>query len=558
MSHLMMKKYCCYALISAFTTFASSASEPPVAPGSFEPTKKSLTDADANTINQPPLQRIISADLLQVKGPRSMIWRNCVGAGRVAEGLRDGWRQQLEECHREIGFKYLRMHGLLQDELGVYSEDSKGLPHYNWQYLDDVYDFLLSIGVKPFVEFGFMPSALASGNAKIFWWQANVTPPNDYNKWDALITALVTHWTERYGEDEVKTWRFEVWNEPNYPGFWHPSATTTPRDEYFKLYEHTARDVKSVSEKYLVGGPAGAGPVWTAELIDFCQRKSLPIDFISYHAYGLGDGPSGLDEYGNRNLYLAPDLDAVANTVNSQRAIIEASAKPGLPIYITEWSASYSPRDPVHDSYFSAPFILEQLRHTESVSAMSYWTFTDVFEENGPPPRPFHGGFGLINYQGIRKPAFWAWQFLAQLGEAELQNSDASSYVCTDNAGGVQVLLWDLTRPNGGKISNQDFFFKEQPARDKGSVTLKIKNILPGDYQLSVSRIGFHANDPYSRYLELGHPTDLNRVAVAELKNLSNGKPTYQSGITVTTTKTFETTLPLHDNDVYLVTLKRE
>ena len=113
----MMKKYCCYALISAFTTFASSASEPPVAPGSFEPTKKSLTDADANTINQPPLQRIISADLLQVKGPRSMIWRNCVGAGRVAEGLRDGWRQQLEECHREIGFKYLRMHGLLQDEL---------------------------------------------------------------------------------------------------------------------------------------------------------------------------------------------------------------------------------------------------------------------------------------------------------------------------------------------------------------------------------------------------------------------------------------------------------
>src|SRR3954468_5273142 len=91
--------------------------------------------------------RTISADLSQVKGARSMIWQDCVGAGRVAEGLRDGWRRQLEECHREIGFKYIRMHGLLQDELAVYSENSKGEPNYNWQYIDDVYDFLLSIGM---------------------------------------------------------------------------------------------------------------------------------------------------------------------------------------------------------------------------------------------------------------------------------------------------------------------------------------------------------------------------------------------------------------------------
>ena len=156
--------------------------------------------------------RIISADLKQIKGARSMVWQDCVGAGRVAEGLREGWRRQLEECRREAGFKYLRMHGLLQDELGVYSQGPDGEPRYNWQYLDEVYDFLLSIGMKPFVEFGFMPNALASGEEKIFWWNANVTPPNDYAKWDALITALMQHWTDRYGEAEVKSWRFEIWN----------------------------------------------------------------------------------------------------------------------------------------------------------------------------------------------------------------------------------------------------------------------------------------------------------------------------------------------------------
>jgi xylan 1,4-beta-xylosidase len=502
--------------------------------------------------------RVISADLEQIKGPRSMVWQDCVGAGRVAEGLRDGWRRQLEECHREIGFKYIRMHGLLQDELGVYSEDSHGQPRYNWQYIDDVYDYLISIGMKPFVEFGFMPNALASGKGKIFWWDANVTPPNDYAKWDALVTALVKHWTERYGENEMATWRFEIWNEPNYPGFWHPPTNSTPRDAYFKLYEHTARDVKSVSTNYLVGGPAGAGPVWTKELIEFCQTNNVPIDFISYHAYGLGGGPSGLDEYGNNKLYLSANIHSVADIVNSQRPIIEKSLKPELPIYITEWSASYSPRDPVHDSYFSAAFILEQLRRTESASSMSYWTFTDIFEENGPPPRPFHGGFGLINFEDVPKPAFWAYKFLAMLGGTELKNADASSYVCADNRGGVQVLLWDITHPTDGKISNQDYFFHPPPPREKGDVVVKLKNVAPGNYHLVIYQIGYGHNDPYSRYLDMGQPTDLSRETVAGLKKLSDGKPVSETTVAVNANGSFETMLPLRENDVFFLSLVRE
>lgn len=500
--------------------------------------------------------RVISADLKQVKGPRSMTWQDCVGAGRVGEGLRGGWRQQLEDAHREIGFKYIRMHGLLQDELGVYSENTNGEPHYNWQYIDDVYDYLESIGMKPFVEFGFMPNALASDKAKIFWWNANVTPPKDYAKWDGLITALVKHWTQRYGENEVKTWRFEVWNEPNYPGFWHPPQGVTPHDAYFEMYVHTARAVKSVSTNYAVGGPAGAGPVWTADLINFCVKTNVPIDFISYHAYGLGGGPSGLDEYGNNKLYLSSDMHAVSKTANSQLPIIEKSLKPNLPVHITEWSASYSPRDPVHDAYFSAPFILDQLRRTEAMSSMSYWTFTDVFEENGPAPRPFHGGFGLINYQGIRKPAFWAYKFLASLGPTELQNADDCSYVCSD-ARGAQVLLWDLTHPTAGKVSNQEYFFKEHPAVEKGNVTVKLKSLKPGKYHLVVQRIGYHHHDAYSRYLQMGQPTDISREAVAELKNLSNEGPIAESDISVKSSGEFATTLPLSENDVYFLSLAR-
>jgi len=171
----------------------------------------------------------------------------CVGAGRANEGLRADWQRQLACVRRECGFRYVRFHGLLCDDMGVYSEDKEGHPVYNWQYIDELYDSLLAIGVRPFVELGFMPAALASGTQTIFWWKGNVTPPKDYQKWENLIRALVTHWTGRYGEAEVATWYFEVWNEPNLAGFWigdkqgKTDAEFEPiaRAEYFKLYAVT-------------------------------------------------------------------------------------------------------------------------------------------------------------------------------------------------------------------------------------------------------------------------------------------------------------------------------
>ena len=190
-----------------------------------------------------PAERIIAADFNDVKGIRSDVWSDCVGAGRIGEGLRESWRKQLAKCKKELGFRYLRAHGLFHDEMRVYNEDAKGNPVYNFMYVDDVFDFLLSIGVKPFVELSFMPEKLASGKTTIFWWKANVTPPKDHKRWADLVKATVQHWTERYGEDEVKTWRFEVWNEPDLDVFWDPGKKTTMLDAYLELYRHTARAV---------------------------------------------------------------------------------------------------------------------------------------------------------------------------------------------------------------------------------------------------------------------------------------------------------------------------
>ena len=507
--------------------------------------------------------RVIESDLLQLKGPRSMVWSDCVGAGRIGEGLRDSWRKQLEHCHKEFGFRYLRAHGLLHDEMRVYTEDKKGNPVYNFMYIDDVYDFLLSIGMKPFVELGFMPEKLASDSFKderdgknedtVFWWKANVTPPKKYEKWDDLIKTLVQHWTDRYGADEVKTWRFEVWNEPNLNIFWR-LAEKDRLPEYLKLYEHTAKAVKSVNKDYPVGGPSGAGPVFIEELIDYCNKKKVPLDFITYHTYGLGDGPSGLDQYGNRKLFLHESLHYVCDCANQPLPAIVKKGKKKLPVYITEWNSSYSPVDPVHDSFFAGPFILEQLRNTEALDSMSFWTFTDIFEENGPAPRPFHGGFGLMSYQGIPKAAYWAYKYLSLLGNTEIVSSDKSSYVCRDEKGGVQVLFWDLSHPtDGGKVSNQDFFFKTVPAADKGEASVVLHNLPAGEYDIKVHMIGFQQNDPYTLWLNAGAPSDLTREDVEELKKNSAMEPVFQANMKVQDMVTL--TMPLQANSVYFISL---
>lgn len=493
-------------------------------------------------------QRVIEADYSRVKGKHDKFFREVVGAGRAAEGLRADWQRDLAVVHRECGFEYIRFHGLLQDEMGVYTEDKSGNPVFNFQYVDAVYDAILNIGMKPFVEFGFMPSALASGDKTIFWWKGNITPPKDYDKWERLIKALVQHWTLRYGEEQVRQWYFEIWNEPNLGLFW-----SADQAEYFKLFEVTAKAIKSVSAHYRVGGPATAGHGWISETISFAARKNIPLDFVSTHDYGVNG--IGVDANGVQQLSLDPKPDAIIGAVRNVRAQIKSSPMPALPLHYTEWSTSYSPRDPVHDSYISAAYILSKLKGVEGFAdSMSYWTFTDIFEESGPVPSPFHGGFGLLNFQGLRKPSFFAYQFLNKLGDEELVSADGDSWICRGPRG-VQVLFWNFTAPNTTE-SDQTYFKKDLPPKNLGQVGLSVTGLPSGSYQMDVYRVGYQVNDVYADYLKLGSPQTLDRAQVREL-----GKKTVGRAIDSTRLQvkggTFERDFPLRENDVYLIILEK-
>jgi xylan 1,4-beta-xylosidase len=394
-------------------------------------------------------------------------WSACVGAGRANEGLRADWQAQLRKAVRECGFKYIRFHGLYHDDMFVYRE-TNGRPVYNFQYLAQLFDSLLEIGIKPFVEFGFCPGDLATEKGTVFWWKANGSPPRDYARWAELVRQTVRHWIERYGIGEVRSWYFEVWNEPNL----HPFFRGT-KSQYFELYKVTARALKEIDSGLRVGGPATSNfvpdarfdgeredtschrvvleakdinaldwrPVWVEQFLAFCQREKLPVDFVSCHPYPTD---WALDEH-------APDgfrkntreVGATPRDMALVRKIVSSSPYPNAEIHLTEWSSSSSPRDFTHDFLQAATYIAKtNLDAIGLADSLSYWTFTDVFEENGAGDTLFHGGFGMINLQGIVKPVFHAYRFLNLLGDALLHKSGAGIVTRDSQTGKLSALAY--------------------------------------------------------------------------------------------------------------------
>ena len=369
--------------------------------------------------------RTIVVDLKDSAGPVDRFFDLSVGSDYPGTLIRDDSQAQLKLTVDELGFRYIRFHAIFHDVLGtVRIEDGKTV--YNWTKIDQLYDGLLARHIRPFVELGFTPKALATSQNSIFYWNGNTSHPKP-DGWRDLVDAFIRHIEERYGRDEVRTWFFEVWNEPNLSGFWEGGD----QKAYFELYDLTAKTIKSIDPALRVGGPSTAGAAWVPEFLAHVKQSGAAVDFVTTHTYGVHGG--FLDEKGVSDTKLDPHPPTRSSaTCGVFASRYSASPFPGLPLYFTEWSTSYTPRDSVHDSYISAPYILTKLKASQGLlQGMSYWTYTDLFEEPGPPTAPFQGGFGLLNPQGIRKPAFFAYKYLHALQGDSLRTSDPQAMLST-------------------------------------------------------------------------------------------------------------------------------
>jgi xylan 1,4-beta-xylosidase len=487
----------------------------------------------------------LTADAKGSGKPLVHFWSKVVGAGRANEGLRSTWQEELQMAGKFDGFQYVRFHGIFQDDMFVYREDEHGTPIYNFQYVDDLYDRMLAKGIRPFVELSFSPGPLAPVHNTTFWWHADGSPPLDYNKWADLVHAFVEHCVQRYGSDEVRQWYFEVWNEPNlYQSFFRGGS----QEKYFELYKVTAETIKKIDPQLRVGGPATSNfnmdhealkaaqssgkpfdpftipwrPVWIDDFLNYCHTNNLPVDFVSTHPYPQDfaiDEPGIPKGHGYRR-----SIDSTRDDLRTMRKIIDASPYPKAEIHLTEWNSSPSPTDHSHDSLAAATFIAKtNLESIGLVDSLSYWTFTDVFEENRLTDSIFHGGFGLINYQEIVKPAFHAYRFMNELGD-EILFQMPGGIVSRDSKTG-RIAAVGYNYPPETKVSLP--VTTSQEAADSidnsGSARDFVLNLdhLPANASFLVETLDKEHGDAITVWEAMGKPEPPNREQTEALRKLA-------------------------------------
>ncbi|MGF7057961.1 GH39 family glycosyl hydrolase [Brassicibacter mesophilus] len=477
-------------------------------------------------------------------------WKKLTSFTRAAEGLRKEWQNQLEELQNEIGFEYIRFHGIFADDMMIFNISNDGNIVYNWSYVDELFDFLKKVNIKPFIELGFIPSEIKKSDETIFWWKANISQPRDIKLWTDLVSAFVKHCINRYGLKEVETWYYEVWNEPDQEYvFWIGG-----KEEYFKFYEQTVVSVKSVCNRLKVGGPSISHQTivdssWLEDFLEYCCQNSVPLDFVSLHIYpefypvkdGLnelellterGERPADILTYWGNLEKIYFGKNHTYNILKLVREKINQSLLYTPEIHVTEWNASASNRNLIHDTCFVANFIISNILNCiGKADSIGYWTFTDINEEAKAGTSAFHGGFGLINKNGLKKPSYFAYYLLSKLGDKIIEQGD--EYIVTKKDEDIQILVYNYAyfddlflNGDTSALTNTERYlvYENKVAKE---IDINISG-LSGYYKITKYQLNIENGSVADEWIIMGTPEDMTKEELRYLHGRSYPKVTLE------------------------------
>ena len=439
----------------------------------------------------------IDIDLARDAGALAHNWENVVGSDRLAVAFREPWIEELKVAQRLAGFRAVRCHGLFDDEMGICPGLDASGPQIRFVYLDQVYDRLLELGVRPFVELSFMPSALASIPNAVFWYRGRTSPPKDFGAWGQLIEAFARHLVQRYGIAEVSQWRFECWNEPNL-SFWAGTQA-----QYFELYRVTATALKGVDARLQVGGPSTAMMMWIPAFLDYCRAQRLPVDFVSSHVYP--DDPQET-VFGEANRF--PFEEVTPRALAQANAQIEAAGFRGTPLVLSEWS-SQNPAFIAHTLNACLPL----------ADTMAYWQLSSVFEEQGTPKSFDTSLYGLFIQSGVPRASLHAFTLLHRLGQRRVSAGSGPVLASRRDDGSAAILAWNLAPRNvRGMMGDPLAAFQAEvlPPGPTRRLALHLRNAGVPSAQLSVLDPAQASAE--AAYLSLGRPPSPTREQIGELK----------------------------------------
>lgn len=409
---------------------------------------------------------------------------------------------------------------------------------------------LKKVNIKPFIELGFMPSEIKSLDETVFWWRANISQPRDIKLWTDLVVEFIKHCINRYGLKEVETWYFEVWNEPDLEYFFWIGG----KEAYFKFYEATAWAVKSVSNKLKVGGPsithqAISDSTWLEDFLIYCNKNDVPLDFVSLHIYSesysskekvqdimlrakQGESQQELMAEWREMQRIYFGKDHTYDTLNSANDKINRLLSYNTELHITEWNASSYSRNLIHDTCFMSTFIISNiLKSINIVDSIGYWTFTDIMEEAKAGISPFHGGFGLINNNGLKKPSYFAYYFLSKLGEKIIEQNE--EYIITKSGEDIQILVYNhtyfddlfLNGDTSALTNTERYLVYEEKAEREVEINI---NGISGKYKITRYQLNREYGSVFDEWIKMGTPENMTQEELNYLKGKAYPKITVE------------------------------
>ena len=455
-------------------------------------------------------------------------WRAFLCVGRAKELLYAEVQDMLRQIQQAVGFRYLRFHGIFSDDMLVCRMNKDGTLQFSFTMIDKVLDFILSVGLKPLIQFSFMPQAMAANPEKtIFASPFTISPPRRIEDWNMLVGLFLTHIRSRYGTEEIRSWLYSVWNEPDTSvqmfGFDDDQA-------FFSLYENTWQVVKEFDPELVFGTPSLYPTTtyevkWMKEFLAFTRQKECAPQFVDIHYYS--DNFENFDS--NNSTFSTPatysdDPDHFKKFVVKMRALMEAEGVSDLPLYITEWNLTVSHRHFINDTCFKATYLVKNfLENYDQLDAIGYWSLTDFIEEYQPSHQLFHGGLGLFTLNGVKKAPCHAMELMARLGDTLIDSGEG--WFVTRRNDRIVILLYNYEHFNplfleegfGLTLTSRDGVFPHNRQLD---TALTLTGLEDGFYRIRETILNQQHGSSFDRWVAMGAP-ELGTEEAEWLKNNS-------------------------------------
>lgn len=496
-------------------------------------------------------------------------FKTLIGIGKAKNILISENQHMLKEIQNDIGFKYIRFHGLLDDEMMFYSENEDGNPELCFTYIDLVIDFLLSINMKPFIELSFMPKDLAVDPSRtMFFIPSVISLPKSMDKWNYAIEMLIKHFISRYGRNEVESWPFFLWNEPDLTkmfGFQN-------RYDFFDFYKETYNTIKKVSSLISFGSSpvfsytlAGSND-WIDTFMDYCKLNDCLPDFINMHFYPIdlsGQDPTTISKEVHtkmrKSLVYMESENALKESILRVKNRIKTKNWNTDKIFLIGWNSSISHDELLNDTVYKSAYIAKNiLENYDTLESFGYWQVSDFTEEVKIKNQLYHGGQGLFTYNRIKKSHYYIFQMLSKLGD-KLINKGDKFFITTDGTN-IQIILYNYEHYSklyaSGEIFDLTFTNRYTPFSKHSSlkVVLPLRKLSENKYQLTETIINKKYGSSFDKWLELGGLPLENLQDIEYLKSAS--LPRIQKKIVSPENNILTITAELEPLEVRLIEIK--